>query len=127
GSESIFHHDFFASNASDYGVSDMIALARDTHKFESRFRKAGYGPSSSGDLKVLAGNSLPLAARTALSSTLKPRPGPCGSATYPSTGRNASGHSRWPSSTNGRKYSVMMKVGMHADACTVALSAMVVE
>jgi len=33
-------HDVFASNASDCGVSDMIALARDTHKFESRSRKA---------------------------------------------------------------------------------------
>src|SRR5262245_38238182 len=86
-----------------------------------------YGPSSAGDLNVLAGNAWPLAARTALSSTLKPRPASCGSAMYPFTGRSAFGQSRWPSSSNGRKYSVMMKFGMQADACTVALSAMVVE
>lgn len=30
-------HDFFAGGASHYGVSDVAALARDTHKFESRY------------------------------------------------------------------------------------------
>src|SRR5215813_15114815 len=53
---------------------------------------ACYGPSSARDLKVLAGNRLPFAARTAFSSTFKPRPGPSGSAMYPSTGRSTFGH-----------------------------------
>src|SRR5262245_23121792 len=88
---------------------------------------ACYGPSSARDLKVLAANRLPFAARTAFSSTFKPRPGPSGSAMYPSTGRSTFGHRRWPSSSNGRKYSVMMKFGIHAEAWTVADSAMVVE
>jgi dipeptidyl aminopeptidase/acylaminoacyl peptidase len=30
-------HDFFRGGASYYGVSDLAALARDTHKFESRY------------------------------------------------------------------------------------------
>ena len=30
-------HDFFRAGASYYGVSDVGALARDTHKFESRY------------------------------------------------------------------------------------------
>ena len=30
-------HDFFQGGASHYGVSDIAALARDTHKFESRY------------------------------------------------------------------------------------------
>src|SRR5215469_746331 len=86
-----------------------------------------YGPSSSRDLKVLAGNCFPLAARRAVSSTFKPRPGPSGSAMYPSTGRSTFGHRRRPSSSNGRKYSVIMKFGMQADAWTEADSARVVE
>src|ERR1700730_2079514 len=53
-----------------------------------------YGPSSSSDLKVLAGNCIPFAALTAFSSTLMPRPGPSGSAIYPSTGLSAFGHRR---------------------------------
>src|SRR5262245_22266659 len=88
---------------------------------------SGYGPSSSSDRKVLGGNCFPIAARTAPSSTFKPRPGPSGSAMYPSTGRRTFGHKRWPSCSNGRKYSVMMKFGMQAEAWTVADRAMVVE
>src|SRR6516164_2111932 len=96
-------------------------------KITATIRRPCYGPSSARDLKVLAGNCLPFAARTAFSSTLKPRPGPSGNAMYPSTGRSTFGHSRWPSSSNGRKYSVMMKFGIQAEAWTVAESAMVVE
>jgi dipeptidyl aminopeptidase/acylaminoacyl peptidase len=36
--------DFFAGGASYYGVSDAIALARDTHKFESRYLDWLIGP-----------------------------------------------------------------------------------
>jgi hypothetical protein len=63
-------------------------------KITATIRRPCYGPSSARDLKVLAGNWLPFAARTAFSSTLKPRPGPSGSAMYPSTGRSTFGHSR---------------------------------
>jgi dipeptidyl aminopeptidase/acylaminoacyl peptidase len=37
-------HDFFAGGASYYGVSDIAALARDTHKFESRYLDWLIGP-----------------------------------------------------------------------------------
>jgi dipeptidyl aminopeptidase/acylaminoacyl peptidase len=37
-------HDFFAGGASYYGVSDITALARDTHKFESRYLDWLIGP-----------------------------------------------------------------------------------
>ncbi len=37
-------HDFFAGGASHYGVSDVTALARDTHKFESRYLDWLIGP-----------------------------------------------------------------------------------
>jgi dipeptidyl aminopeptidase/acylaminoacyl peptidase len=37
-------HDFFAGGASHYGVSDVAALARDTHKFESRYLDWLIGP-----------------------------------------------------------------------------------
>ncbi|MFL5260419.1 MAG: prolyl oligopeptidase family serine peptidase [Hyphomicrobiales bacterium] len=37
-------HDFFAGGASHYGVSDIAALARDTHKFESRYLDWLIGP-----------------------------------------------------------------------------------
>lgn len=30
-------HDIFAAGASRYGIADLVALARDTHKFESRY------------------------------------------------------------------------------------------
>src|SRR5690606_14492969 len=30
-------HDVFAAGASHYGIADLEALARDTHKFESRY------------------------------------------------------------------------------------------
>src|SRR5204863_943820 len=36
--------DFFAGGASYYGVSDAAALARDTHKFESRYLEWLIGP-----------------------------------------------------------------------------------
>jgi dipeptidyl aminopeptidase/acylaminoacyl peptidase len=36
--------DFFQGGASDYGVSDAAALARDTHKFESRYLDWLIGP-----------------------------------------------------------------------------------
>jgi dienelactone hydrolase len=38
-----FHHTF-AAGASYYGVSDLEALAQDTHKFESRYLEALVGP-----------------------------------------------------------------------------------
>src|SRR5262249_54653544 len=88
---------------------------------------ACYGPSSVRDLKVLGGSRLLFAARTAFAWTFNPRPGPSGTARYPSPGRSTFGHRRWPSSSNGRKYSVIMKFGIHAEAWTVADSAMVVE
>jgi dipeptidyl aminopeptidase/acylaminoacyl peptidase len=37
-------HDFFRGGASYYGVSDIAALARDTHKFESRYLDWLIGP-----------------------------------------------------------------------------------
>ncbi len=37
-------HDVFAAGASHYGVSDVAALARDTHKFESRYMDSLIGP-----------------------------------------------------------------------------------
>ena len=36
--------DVFAAGASHYGVSDLAALARDTHKFESRYLDSLVGP-----------------------------------------------------------------------------------
>ena len=36
--------DFFKGGASHYGVSDVAALARDTHKFESRYLDWLIGP-----------------------------------------------------------------------------------
>jgi Prolyl oligopeptidase family len=35
--------DFFQGGASYYGVSDIAALARDTHKFESRYLASARG------------------------------------------------------------------------------------
>ena len=37
-------HDRFAAGASHYGVADLEALARDTHKFESRYLDSLVGP-----------------------------------------------------------------------------------
>ena len=37
-------HDFFAAGASHYGIGDLEALARDTHKFESRYLDGLVGP-----------------------------------------------------------------------------------
>jgi dipeptidyl aminopeptidase/acylaminoacyl peptidase len=37
-------HDVFAVGASYYGVSDLEALAQDTHKFESRYLESLIGP-----------------------------------------------------------------------------------
>ena len=39
-----FHPDVFTAGASYYGVSDIEALARDTHKFESRYADSLIGP-----------------------------------------------------------------------------------
>ncbi len=39
-----FHPDVFAAGASYYGVSDVEALAKDTHKFESRYLDTMIGP-----------------------------------------------------------------------------------
>jgi dipeptidyl aminopeptidase/acylaminoacyl peptidase len=37
-------HDVFATGASYYGISDLEALAKDTHKFESRYLDGLIGP-----------------------------------------------------------------------------------
>ncbi len=37
-------HDYFRGGASHYGVSDLAILARDTHKFESRYLDTLVGP-----------------------------------------------------------------------------------
>ena len=37
-------HDVFAAGASHYGIGDLEALARDTHKFESRYTDGLVGP-----------------------------------------------------------------------------------
>src|SRR6202034_4317522 len=37
-------HDFFRGGASYYGVSDLAALAKETHKFESRYLDSLIGP-----------------------------------------------------------------------------------
>lgn len=37
-------HDFFSAGASYYGISDLEALARDTHKFEARYLDRLVGP-----------------------------------------------------------------------------------
>ncbi|NIR34526.1 MAG: S9 family peptidase, partial [Actinobacteria bacterium] len=37
-------HDVFAAGASHYGIADLEALARDTHKFESRYLDSMIGP-----------------------------------------------------------------------------------
>ena len=37
-------HDVFAAGASSYGIGDLEALARDTHKFESRYLDRLIGP-----------------------------------------------------------------------------------
>ncbi|MDP1805717.1 MAG: prolyl oligopeptidase family serine peptidase, partial [Acidimicrobiales bacterium] len=37
-------HDVFAAGASHYGVADLAVLARDTHKFESRYLDGLVGP-----------------------------------------------------------------------------------
>ena len=37
-------HDVFRAGASYYGISDLEALARDTHKFESRYLDRLIGP-----------------------------------------------------------------------------------
>jgi dipeptidyl aminopeptidase/acylaminoacyl peptidase len=37
-------HDLFRAGASHYGVSDLTALAKDTHKFESRYLDRLVGP-----------------------------------------------------------------------------------
>jgi dipeptidyl aminopeptidase/acylaminoacyl peptidase len=39
----VFHH-VFAAGASHYGVGDLESLARDTHKFESRYLDRLIGP-----------------------------------------------------------------------------------
>jgi dipeptidyl aminopeptidase/acylaminoacyl peptidase len=37
-------HDLFAAGTSQYGIGDLLALARDTHKFESRYLDRLVGP-----------------------------------------------------------------------------------
>ena len=37
-------HDYFRGGASYYGISDLVVLARDTHKFESRYLDTLIGP-----------------------------------------------------------------------------------
>ena len=37
-------HDFFAAGTSHYGIGDLEALARDTHKFEARYLDSLVGP-----------------------------------------------------------------------------------
>ena len=39
-----FHRDVFKAGASYYGISDLEAMARETHKFESRYLDSLIGP-----------------------------------------------------------------------------------
>jgi dipeptidyl aminopeptidase/acylaminoacyl peptidase len=47
-----FHPGEFAAGASHYGIADLEALARDTHKFESRYLDRLIGPVSGGARRV---------------------------------------------------------------------------
>jgi dipeptidyl aminopeptidase/acylaminoacyl peptidase len=47
-------HDAFAAGASHYGVTDLEALARDTHKFESRYLDRLVGPWPAAKDRYLA-------------------------------------------------------------------------
>lgn len=55
--------DFFQGGASYYGISDIAALARDTHKFESRYLDWLIGPypfaGRSGDRVAPGGKRSP--------------------------------------------------------------------
>ena len=97
----------------------VIAVSDTFHGF--------YGPSSASGRKLRAGKGLPFSALMTCSLTVKPSPGPSGSSIYPFTGLSTSGQIRRLISSKGRKYSVIMKFGMQAAACTVAESDIVVE
>jgi dipeptidyl aminopeptidase/acylaminoacyl peptidase len=58
-------HDVFAAGASHYGVSDLEALAKDTHKFESRYLDTLVGPYPERRDLYLARSPLFAAARIA--------------------------------------------------------------
>ncbi|HEY3237117.1 MAG TPA: S9 family peptidase, partial [Polyangiaceae bacterium] len=42
--QALAHHDVFAAGSCHYGISDLEALVRDTHKFESRYDRFLVGP-----------------------------------------------------------------------------------
>src|SRR5262249_23027206 len=42
--QALAHHDVFAAGSCHYGISDLEALARDTHKFEASYPRFLIGP-----------------------------------------------------------------------------------
>ena len=97
-----FHPEVFAAGASYYGVSDVEVLARDTHKFESRYLDTMIGPYP--EKQELYRQRSPIHSVQRLASPADPLPGPGrqGRAAEPvaddGRGRARERACRWPTS-----------------------------